>query len=472
MAGPTTIELGVLPRGRDGAAESPEVDVGRSAWSRLRRPGGRRRWWSATAVIALLMATMTVAAAPRPPWLSHHHTIPVDAFGEIILTEQNLYVAAWSGSGSWTLTSYRLTDGSVRWQVARAVDFRSGTLRWYGMPVFLAFDVRGEWQSHRTTAFDPGTGRERWEAPGLPGPAVLPDNQLLLLAREQSPPGTGSGSDPAQVFSLTAIDAETGDEAWRLPSLVTDYLLDSDRPADWLVTMDSDGQLASYDLATGTPLAGASRAASITSGYLSAAGDVVLVRPRTGAPTFAAYHADTLAHRWTVDLSAGYWSAWCEPVICVHNGEVLRGIDPATGQVAWSADWLPRQGSAWVGHLGPPWPVRHILASGWLVDAKAGDPVLDLQGWLPLPGGREPLAATTSQPLLARYQASGEGQDEDQDGGGIGRTWFGRLRMDPPGIDVLGVVDGGILGCVVGTRHLVCEDEEQITLWRARHLSW
>jgi outer membrane protein assembly factor BamB len=412
-----------------------------------------------TAVVALLLASMTTAAAPRPPWLTHHLTIPIRASGEILLTEQALYVAGWAGGGNWTLAAYRLSDGSVQWEVPLAALSRepsSATLFWFGMPVSVYSYVDDDGlPSFYTTAIDPDTGRELWTVDGFPVAPPLPDDRLLLLRYLPVPGGTEGA---ALVASLTVVDQETGTEEWTVPSTLLLYALDDGGRADRLVIIDTGGVLTSFDLTNGQPLASLAGVGFPEVGHLSVTGDLVLVQPRADESALRAYDVDTLAHRWTADLPAGGEAAQCGYGRCVR-GETLVELDLATGEPVWSVDWPPRNDQGWRPSSRLPWLAGHVLANGWLIDAETGDPVLNLGEWMPqLPGVDRRLAVPGPGATLTRY--------ESPDDGRAGRTWIGRLRLDPPGIDVLGTVDGGLFGCVVGTWQVVCEEEDEVTLWR------
>jgi hypothetical protein len=402
---------------------------------------------------------MTVAAAPRPPWLTHHLTIPIRASGEILLTEQSLYVAGWAGGGNWTLAAHRLSDGSVQWEVPLAGLSRepaSATLFWYGMPVFVSSHVYDDgWSGLRTTAINPDTGRELWSADGAPVAPPLPDNRLLLQRDRPWPAGT-EGS--ARVALLTVVDQETGAEEWTVPSTPLIYALDDGGRADRLVIIDTDWVLTSFDLTRGQPLASLAGVEFPEVGHLSVTGDLVLVQPNADESALRAYDVDTLAHRWTADLPAGREAARCVYGRC-DRGETLVQFDLATGEPVWSVDWPPRNIQEWRFSSRLPWLSGHVLANGWLVDAETGDQVLNLGEWVPqVPGADRRLATAGPGPTLTRY--------EPPDDSGAGRTWIGRLRLDPPGIDVLGSLESGLFGCVVGTQQVVCEEQDKVTLWR------
>jgi hypothetical protein len=414
----------------------------------------------------LLIATVAAAAAPRPPWLSHHLTIPLRSFGEMVLTEQSLYVAGWTGSGGWTLTSYRLQDGSVQWELPLTAPSRqpgNANLGWYGMPVFVSYDDDGDglW-SARTVTVDPGTGRERWTTDGWPVAGPLPNDRLLFWREERE---SESPAVSAPVTTLALVDGDTGADIWTVPSGMMSTLEGGDRP-NRLVTVDTAGRLTSYDLASGRQLATGSGAADPTGvgppvpGHLSVAGDLVLLQPQARRPELSAYDLDALTHRWTTNLPAGDGPTACLDDICLV-GDVLIKIDLATGEHLWSREVRSRADWLWPMAPEPPWLPGHLLANGWLVEPRTGDPILNLDEWLPQHSAWERrIADAAADPYLVRHELP--------EGGRPGRSWVARLRMDPPGIEVLGAVHGGLFGCAVGTRYVVCEDEETITVWRTR----
>lgn len=85
------------------------------------------------------------------------------------------------------------------------------------------------------------------------------------------------------------------------------------------------------------------------------------------------------------------------------------------------------------------------MAHGWVLDVATGERVLELGAWQP-----------QGDAMVLRYAY------------GTGRTWIGRVRPDPPGIEVIGAIDSDPDGCQVTAGHAVCQHGDQIHVWRIR----
>jgi outer membrane protein assembly factor BamB len=457
-AEPTTIELGVLPPGTADEEELPGLDAPWPGWSRLRRAASRRVWWTTAAVTVLLMLTTGAAAAPRPPWLVPHFTVPTRMNGDVWpqVSDQVLYVNEFTNTAQ-LLTAYRLSDGALLWQAAEAS-------LWYDLPVRFTYQVTGDGlPREETIALDPDTGWERWSAPG--GPAAVADG-MLLLSRELPEPDPRDGPLPAgeqrPYFALTAVDRDTGHEVWSLPSVhLHSYAYDGSGLATRLVTLDRDGQLTSYDVGSGDPVATVSGAAGSGTADPSVTGDLVLIRSPVDS-LVTAYDVETLALRWRIDVAVDIVDiVSCGPVICLNLTDGRpQAIDPATGELVWSATWSSSE--PYYGYQpGPPWPSEFILMNTWVVDARTGEPVIDLGEWTPAyPGWASPSSVDTPGVMLTRH--------ERRSGRETGFTWFAQLDPDAPRIDVLGGVPDDGSGCFPDFRLVVCPARGEVHVWRTR----
>jgi hypothetical protein len=240
------------------------------------------------------------------------------------------------------------------------------------------------------------------------------------------------------------------------------YAYDGSGLARRLVTLDRDGQLASYDVVSGDPVAATFGATGSGTAYLSVTGDLVLVHSSVDG-SVAAYDVETLALRWHIDMAFDSVDiASCGPVLCRNPGNTVpRAIDPATGEPVWSAsvDWF--SGGSFAYQPGPPWPAGFLLMDSWVVDARTGEPVIDLGEWIPAHSGRGPLSGVGSTDVfLVRYELGS--------GPANGLTWFARLHFDPPHIEVLGSVPSDSSGCLTDARLVVCPDRGELHIWRTR----
>ncbi len=400
---------------------------------------------------------------PTPPWAELRFTVPGE---RSYLDGERLYVVRTTGFERGTMTAYRLADGAQLWQASRGIGAQQGNRRPGGPAIRHdhTFTVQGgyplhitssrihqgdTWQRHDafTTALDPATGRQLWTRPGWP---IGPDTALagtssrdLLLLEQWGP----------EARVKTAVHPATGDVAWDTP-----------KEPGWtrqggghLVSRAPDGALTSYDIHTGARLATTSAATGAGDAHgHRVAGDVVLMWQQAPRPEVVAYEADTLAERWRAPVPADSTVGDCRTVVCVHGPYGVAALDPDTGAIRWSADWpADGLGRQQVRELPPPWPDGQVLMSftgttaryAGLHAAGTGEPLLDLDEWWPM-------VDASPQPLLSRTPPTG-------------RTWFGRLVLDPPGIETLGAV-GPTSWCRAVDRHLACQVDARVHVWQVR----
>jgi outer membrane protein assembly factor BamB len=404
-------------------------------------------------VTAGLALSTAGAATPYPAWATLQLAVPATA--QPVLTDRHLYLID-DIDRREGMSAYRLADGEPAWQLTHGT-----TDSWFsvsgGLPVEISMEVvssgDNEWFSYTesTTAYDPDTGQPRWTR----------DGDLSVLGASGLSVSTPGHRSPAR---LAIVDLATGEDRWTSPPVVNwGYPIFAPDQARELVTLTGDGELTSYDLATGTELATTRITAEwIEEAQLYVAGSLVLLHgPEQEAIT--AYDLATLDRRWTAELPPGGWLATpCGPVLCVQGGTVPHALDPATGATAWSADWYAgastRSQEVWVTQPEPPWPAGLLLVEGWVVNAATGEPALELRDWGPL--GGIGLVLGRPEPLLTRYQPGGRGED--------GHTWFGRVRSDPVRLEVLGAVAGRLHRCVTSAGQLACQHDDELVVWRIR----
>jgi outer membrane protein assembly factor BamB len=452
-----TIDLGERPRGECPGADGPlRPRAGTRLAAVLRR---RRPCLSVMAVVALAMIA-AADATPAPAWAELRFAVPGD---NSYLDGERVFVVSSTGSQRGTMTAYRLADGAQLWQISRGTggpdrrgpeepevrhDHTFTVQR--GVPLHITSSRIHEgdtWQHHEafTTAFDPATGRQVWTRPGWP---IGPDT---------APAGTSSGDvllleqRGATTRVKTAVHPPTGDIVWDIPKGPGW----SRQGGAYLVSLAPEGGLTSYDIHTGTRLA-----AAVTGDVDAAvrgpriADGLVLMWQHAAPPDLVAYEADTLAVRWRMPVPADSTVGDCRSVVCVHGPYGVIALDPETGAARWSANWpVGGLGRQQVRELPPPWPAGQVLMSftgptadyAVLLAAGTGEPLLDLDGW-------RPVADASPQPLLRHAEPTG-------------RTWFGRLVLDPAGIEPLGSV-GPTSGCHAVDRHLACQVDARVHVWR------
>lgn len=482
---PRVIELGVLP------ASDPEPPD--SAWWGHRRMPPRA--YLAAALVAAVLLLTGAAAAPAPPWPIPHFTVEARSLTSgIYLTEDTLLVSERISDRQIVMTAYRLTDGAVRWD-ARGTE---GYI-WDGIPVIWEARPGGTWQ---TKVYDPVTGRVLWQGAG--SVAEVAADRLLIVHDRSEPPATETDEPRLPQLRIEVVDRYTGETVRRLDR-VRQWGISDPPTGPATLVIAADGQpVTTYDLATGEVVATAPGIDLSEDGALVVAGDVLLVQPRAADPAYTAYDARTLAPRWRGDPQIPIWSVQpCGPVLCVHHGR-LAALDPATGEQVWAGREFP------IGYLayqpGPPWLSDYLVVEHQdpylarrlplaLVRARTGEVVAEFPGWTSptstVTRGRSSASdawARHTDPILQRYVPASEMRGEGDAGRQRvrpapppgeappagqrtvqpGRTWFARLRFDPPRLEVLGSVDSGLYGCQALGDYVACAEVERVVVWRSR----
>lgn len=440
---PRTIDLGELPRG-GGPGPAPDRTARRGRW----RP------WLATAVGIALASTAYADSTGPPSWA----TLRFTATGQVLAVDQHtVYLLRQVDASHQALARHRLADGGRVWEVVRETgqvmtrDARGRAVMrdaWFMLeqdhPLYVTTshvrnDHGAELQAASTTGFDPRTGRPRWSGSGVP--VGLTAGDLLLLFDERA----GRG-----FHYKTTVNLATGQTAWRLRK--SSGYIDYDQRH--LANRGLEGYLTTYDVGSGEALTTVRTAPSAPE-IPQVLDDLVLLWQRASGAPAVAYDLDGLARRWTRPVPADSVAGDCRSVVCFLGPDGVVVLDPDSGTEMWSFDW-PDPGIHLVQELAPPWPEDHLLlhAQGrfahdvrtWIVDARTGTPVLDLTGWHP------PVGAGPDR--LAQWRAGG-------------RTWFGRLSLDPPGVDVLGSV-GPTDSCHSYGPNLACQVGDRVEAWLVR----
>lgn len=452
-----TIDLGELAPGPPSEPDAP--------WPVLVR---LRRWHSPRRAIRLaglaaatVLALLAVAAAPPQPVFTLHLTLP--AVLDFTQDQQNLYAVEVPETGQSRVTAYRLADRTLRWAAPLpASDFAWLELQ-NGVLLVQSFGSTG---SH-ATGFDSDTGRELWRRAGAYEHALSSEFRLF----------SDSGPDSPDVVvgpprhELAALDLSTGQPEWTVSVTGGSYVTGGPDSPYLVVANDAEDEIVSYDLATGERLARAAVPGADSLGIQVVGSLVLSVDQGRRPPTVTGYDVTTLAPRWTTadrsDLNT--WAVSCGDLVCLVGAEPPRALDPASGELVWSVDWLPSvgdEGTYWVSEPEAADLAGRLLVTdqtgshSWLVDARTGTLVLDLRDWL-LPGRPQP-AAGTERPLLFRADSE--------------RILVGQLRPDRSGIRALGAI--GVTPpatCDAGTGYVVClaesgssEQPRELTVWRHR----
>lgn len=242
-------------------------------------------------------------------------------------------------------------DGTLRWETDLGVSQEPWTITEHGGAVVVAGLATDPDQGlvGQTTALDPATGEKLLIYRAFPAAQLHPGR--LLFYRDQPPTYV--------IFSLLDRDGSPAPPttAGLLPRGGVQLEATNDgQPAAWLVTLDEDGYLASYDLNHGGPtFATALVPAELANPSMWVIGELVLLRPRWDVALLEAYDVEKLSHRWTAEVD--FWQAFeCGTVICLAGPSSLHAIEPATGRPIWSVtDGLPDH--PFGAHpAGPGWP--------------------------------------------------------------------------------------------------------------------
>lgn len=457
-----TIDLGELPHG-----ERPELAV---AWPVLRRLRHRYGWRSigrvAGAVAAALLAllTVTAAAGPARPVLEQHLAFPA-VFG-YAHDQQRLYVIEAVAPDPVRIAAYRLDDGALEWAAPLSIGEFAWLLRWDEVLLVHTYQDNGSF----VRALDPDSGQDMWDLPGSHSLDTIAGGQFVFSA---SHPGQTLRGDGPPVHQFAGVDPATGDPVWNAAVPGWKYAIGA-LESTYLVAYGQDSDLTSYDLTTGERLASVP-IPTTDSTDVQVVGSLVLVTDRSELPpVLTAYDAVTLTPQWTYSHpdSLQVWPTECGELVCLVGEAWPRALDPGSGELVWSGDWVLADGSRGLtvaADLTGTGLAGHMLVTAqprqhsWLIDAATGQPVLDLGSWW-LPWRWPAPVAGGELPLLLR---SGTADTP---------TVVGQLRPDLSGVRLLGSIDiPWQSDCSAGTSYVFCatgpaasEEPQQLVVWRDR----
>jgi outer membrane protein assembly factor BamB len=401
------------------------------------RPGGNRRRALAAALLALVLLTTAAAAAPPAPGLVPVRTAPGGTGATYRVFDDTLYVVEDRPDGD-RLTAYPLPAGPPRWSTPLDLTTANSRISAMGDVVLVSMYLPSD--GDHTVALDRATGTVRWRS--LRSLIGLDRLRGRVLLAQFSAAGAETGEPGADVVAVSTAD---GTEAWRYHrdgGCQTSVTFQVTRPESVLATLCEDGTLESVDLATGRPRATIALAETVGivgvgfgATLASLAGRIVLSVPGPQRAAVTAYDPDRLRALWRTPVEPGrYAITECGPRICLVNVGAVKGLDPATGAIAW-------QQSA--GGFSVPLGDRYVLVAPAvlgeerLVDAVTGDRVLALDRWTGITFGT---AAIFFRADPATH-----------------RTWAAVLSTHPVGLRLLGAVAGiDTDSCLSTDRYLVC----------------
>lgn len=466
---PATIDLGTYSF-QTGPEPVPEPERSWASWAGLRRllPVG---------LLAVLLWPLAGAAAPAPPPLVPLWTAPDGSLSndQVAVSGAHLYAVARTGGGP-ALTAYRLADGSVSWQVPLGVPdgpaWPSGPDR---IAVGLAdgvLVVQGFIGSGPVAVYDPVTADLRWAGEGYLDPFGAGLAELYHQAGDQ----LDSSMEIRELDSGAVVMSFEGTTEQFARQVAPDGTVA-------LVGLAPDGQLASYDVASGTVRQRTStphqeELRAVRQNFVEIVGDLVLVHDDGGITAeVAAYDLATLEPLWTIEArSAGA----CGPVLCVHTGDLngrpveLHGVDPVTGAPRWTMDcadagvsgqcylhqWRLTPGDRLVVQPHPTDPRPGDPFLHVIVDAATGRPVAGPTTWEIVPGDGPGLLLRRGEGVPSSGTEYWREEDITPH-----RVWWARSDRDLRRVELLGVAEAD--WCTPHMPYLVCHTAgEPFQVWR------
>ncbi|MFI6781019.1 PQQ-binding-like beta-propeller repeat protein [Micromonospora sp. NPDC050276] len=232
----------------------------------------------------------------------------------------------------------------------------------------------------QTTAFDAGTGRQRWRHPGGALPTV--DGGLLLTnVRENGP------------SAISRVEPESGQLLWAvsIPSPANPSYHFVEGRVEEFVLLQPTGEVQVHDAGTGRLLRSVDTLPGDRSAYqrVQVVADLLLLVP-PGSTRLVSFGLAELEPRWTVDVPLVSHVLDCGGLLCaVPQVGGLQVLDPRTGAVRWSESGQDILADVRDGRLLVTAPGR-----GYAVrDAATGQARTELGEWnlMPVLGADDPL---------------------------------------------------------------------------------
>jgi outer membrane protein assembly factor BamB len=405
------------------------------------RPGrSRPRGRSALAVLSLIL--LAFAGPATPPVSEQLKATLITARNEdnVFVSAGKLYVIDAAATGlPRPMRTYRLPDGKLlaraTLQIPEAV---TGVLA-VGDTTLVETTIG---QRPAVIALDPASGSSRWWQFGLVRGASAAGG-LVLLTNDR---------DAAEDFD--AVDLRTGLYRWGVLAPVGGLLLTAGERGGaprWLVSVDPQGRLDSYDALTGKRFATAQAApfGPLPAALAQPVGSLLVV----GADAFGAtaYALPGLTVRWhrptgSFEFADGWLEPDCGALLCAYLPKLVA-LDPATGQTRWTSDrWTYAQRAA--GYLvagnanGTPDQMPLTV-----LDPATGRVRADLGGWRQVLGPDGTMA----------YAVNATGHP----------TLFGRFDPARMTVRILGTTDADFGHCDAAAGAVVCHlTDGPVAIWR------
>ncbi|MEV4343440.1 PQQ-binding-like beta-propeller repeat protein [Actinoplanes sp. NPDC049596] len=360
------------------------------------RPLGRDRRLAAAAITILVVGVVAGSAVPQPRGVRPLWSASAVGSQGLALTSERVYVHRTDGQDS-LITAYDLGTGRQRWQ--RPLPGSVGYLQAAeeaGLLLIPAEIRREERPGYQTIALSMATGAELWRAPGEPH-TIGAGTALMAEYR-------ADGS----LRTMRVVRLADNMTVWRRdPQGVRNQIVaqSGGRP-DSVVTATAEGEVRVYDYTTGAlrvsgriPMVDPRPEDGYFNDLTAFGGHLIVNQSRAGVFDLTVYRMDTLRPAWNAGDTDGY-AFECGPALCLSGAGGLVAHDLATGRVRWR---LPGATNALA--VGDD---RLLLDDGSeegepvLVDAATGTPVGEpgrgTPVWSPEPAGTVLLLRSTVSP--------------------------------------------------------------------------
>jgi eukaryotic-like serine/threonine-protein kinase len=275
-ASPLVVDAGVVVADKAGIVHALDPATGTERWHTA--TGGPIAGAAALAGGRVVVATengLALALDPATGSIDWQVPLPGGVERSIAATDGLVYCALSGG----LLVALRSSDGSLAWEARVATDGLGGTPTIASDVIFAAAGLGSEDRETRgVVALDAATGSERWRFPSMHGedmhaPAVL-DGRAYIAGKDAT---------------VTALDVATGRVAWTATiSGPVDAL-----PSIWATTLyvaTTSGHLLALDTSSGSmlwevPVVGASYSPVVTGGFVLVATNVGTVYAFGGPAT-------------------------------------------------------------------------------------------------------------------------------------------------------------------------------------------
>ncbi|MGI5178143.1 PQQ-binding-like beta-propeller repeat protein [Dactylosporangium sp. CA-152071] len=372
------------------------------------------------------------------------------------------------------VTAYDWGTGEERW--SRRILPNSGQVYLAADRAYIRHrpctDATG-WSLER---LDPADGRQQWYAAGAPVAVLrIDDRPGLLLVDERTgtcPPAVPQRNTPQTPVHLAAIDAETGIVRWQFQMPAGGRLVSPDVPgSDWFAIWYTTGHTEIRAAATGAVLS-AAEVPELADGppqSVRIVGDMlVVVAVGLDGAMITSYGHTPLEFRWRLlfqsaepvpiaELAYGPVVVACGPMVCVPNWRDIAVIDPRTGVQRWRRQI--QMDAVGSGVLVAR--DREDFMRIRIVDWETGIDRSELTGW-----GLIPTATDGSDDAAGTAATAGATWALVQKPDGNGSR-IGRVNLRTGEVEILGQVSPIPSRCALRGHRLSClADGDSLRLWR------